>query len=747
MNRTLNIIPTPKFCQYTEGDKLSVSKVCIVGTADDVLLNALQALGEVCKLTHAACNDAQLIIYPDYAQIPQCYLDTEDRKNFEEKFSAEQGYVLKTLPTGQLAIMGQSQLGCAYGVLTLLQIIGQGIGSLIIRDYPDFRYRGIKWLIWAETGAWSYDFGDGVEAIERRMKRNIDLLFKYKINYVFADGFGFDSARFDGYADVMRNVCDYARKRGIKVACGGYSMSYGMTAHLDSYQGKDFYNRKSYPDGEIYECLGTYVPDKFPYEWRTLNHGTCLSNNPLFELKMDELTEYVRKTHITALSLHNMDAHDILPGLWETRCSECRKRWPNPSLYAKDGAAGAFAEFIDKIMERLKSVKDGDYNAAQDLVVRMVSPGYMYYSHTTDEDFEVGVKFWEAVSQYIEHKEDFLIGFREEQFYHDRPVLRVESFKNSDFKVMTAVSNFCGSDGFYDDKLFTTTAAFSYAMKGFDAMTYFNGNAFQEPLQVFNAEYSWNAENSSFYNISPRPENYTAYTALFKSMIASQVRPQEVYGDGGFLDIICQKLYGKEIGLELGKLYKLSGKNGEPPIPFASNVDIFTNYSRVEYPMRWDNEMTQEDILAKHERFSQCCLASQQAHAILDKVLNRSDVSDGLRENLTCFRECFYMGAMLCDLLTRYMELYQELRDCFDENRDKRHLIEQILELQNLVDEFGKYVNSLDVKPVDKFEGIFIRRKEMADFLVYNTDIMLASIRQNKRIPDGLRDAIKHEWY
>ena len=749
MNKTLNIIPTPKFCKYTAGKKLSVSKVCVVGTAEDILLNALAVLSEKSKLTHTACEDADLIVYADFNQVPEGYLDADDLKNFEEKFAPEQGYILKSLPNGQLAVIAQNQLGCAYGVLTLLQILGQGIDAVIIRDNPDFRIRGIKWLIWAETGAWSFDFGDGVEAMERRMKRNIDLLFKYKINNIVADGFGFDSERFEGYAQIMRNICDYARKRGMKITCGGYSMSYGMTAYLNSYQGKDFYNRKSYPDGEIYECLGTYVPGKFPYEWRTLNHGTCLSNDALTELKIQEFEEYVRKTHITALSLHNMDAYDINPGFWETRCDECKKRWPNPSLYAKDGMAGAFAEFADKIIRRLKTIKDGDYDASRDLTIRMASPGYMYYNSTNDHDFDVGTKFWAAVTEFMEERDSFIVGFREEQFYWDKPILRCETVKNAGFKTMTGDGNFCGADGFYDDRLFAINAAFNYAMKGgYDVMTIFNGNAFQEPLQVYDAEYMWNSENSGFFNISPRPANYQAYEDLFQKMVKLQYKPEEIYGDGGFIDVICQKLYGDEIGLEIAQIFKLNGKNGEPPIAFASNVDIFTNYSRAELPMRWEFEMKAEDIPVKRDRFYECSVVSMKAHKILEKVLTRTDLPDALRENLTCFSECFQMGATLCVLLYRYMVIYSDMHDHFAERQTEfGDIPDRIADLKTGIAAFQKYVNNMDVKPVDKFEGIFIRRKEMADFLDYNTDMMLASIHQNKRIPDGLREEIKHEWY
>ena len=741
MNRSLNIIPTPKYCWHTPGKVLSVSEICVVGQQAPVLRHALATLQGI---TLCSQQDAQVILYADFALVPSGLLDEDDLAVFEEDFAEEQGYILKTVPNGQIVLIAKSQQGCAYGVLTLRQMLGLPVGTFTVRDWPDFRNRGIKWLLWAELGAWSFDFGDGVDAIIRRMQQNLDQLFLYKINFVYADGFGFSVDRFEGYTEVMRTVSDYAHARGIKICTGGYAMSYGMVAHLHSYQGRDFYNRKSYPDGEIYGCLGTYVKNTESVQWRSLDRGTCLSNEALFELKMEELTEYIRKTHITGLLLHNMDAHDIAAGWWATRCDTCRKRWPNPDLFARDGAAGAIAEYIDKIMRRLRTVKDGDYDAARDLTVRISSPGYMY-TFTTDEDFDIGIRFWAAVSEYVQERDNVIIGFREQHFYHNKPVCRADTVKKSNFRLQTQIGFFNGCDGFYDDKQFTTTAALSYVMKGYTGISLFNGNAFQEPLQVFNAEYLWNSENSGFYNVSPRPANYEEYNALFEDMLNSVCRPAEVYGEGGFLDVICQKLYGQEAGTKLARIYKLCGDRGEPPIPYASNVDIFTNYSKVVYPMAWETPMKKDDIAAKTERFHQCSIVSRQAADVLTDVLNSCPLEQMLREKLTVFKSCYAMGATLCDLLYRYMLIYAKLHDGFENGAELSG--ESILALKPEIAAFTKLVNDPTVRPVDKFEGIFIRRKEMADFLDYNTDMMLLSIRQGKRIPDGTRSARTRDWW
>ena len=103
------------------------------------------------------------------------------------------------------------------------------------------------------------------------------------------------------------------------------------------------------------------------------------------------------------------------------------------------------------------------------------------------------------------------------------------------------------------------------------------------------------------------------------------------------------------------------------------------------------------------------------------------------------------MGAALCDLLYRYMLVYGELHDAFE--RGNAFSEERVMELKPDIAAFTVLVNDPGVQPVDKFEGIFIRRKEMADFLAYNTDMMVQSIRQGKRIPDGTRAARTRDWW
>ena len=78
---------------------------------------------------------------------------------------------------------------------------------------------------------------------------------------------------------------------------------------------------------------------------------------------------------------------------------------------------------------------------------------------------------------------------------------------------------FCGADGFI-------TA---------------NGNAFQVPLQVFNEEYQWNCDHSGFFKLKERPGDQEAFMELYQSALDSGFRPEEIYGERGMIEVICEK--------------------------------------------------------------------------------------------------------------------------------------------------------------------------------------------------------------
>lgn len=759
MNKFYDIIPTPKKMENTGNEIFDIKTIDIKGKTTGKTDHALSMITKETPFEKREGATNAVVIYYPMECAPEGVFKEDDFAMFDMTNAKAQGYVIKK-KDGITCIGAESEMGVVYALMTLLQLLGKPVGDFIIRDWPDFEYRGCNWLIWAETAIWSYDFGDGKEAIKKRCTRKLDMCLKYKINYVHADGFGYDVDRFPEYEDIMRTLNDEARKRGIHFGSGGYGMSYGAAGHLNSYSGKVHMNRKSYPDGEVYPCIGSYLAWKLMPDCTVARHtrltelkgreyGTCLSNEALFEEKMKEITEHIRRTHSGGYYIHNMDSHEIHPELWLARCDDCRKRWPNDDLFARDGAAGAFAEYFDKLMERVREVKDGDFDAERDTVIRMVSPGYLYANQfTEDPEFEEGVKFWGKIQEYMKDTRNFRIEFREQFFSHENDVPRVEIMKKYINPEITSLVNFCGADGFYDDKLFAPTTATNYIMKDYGSNIVMSGNAFQEPLCVFNAEYTWNCENSGFYNIENKPKNYEEFMKLYYDLMELREVPEEVFGDGGMLDVICEKLYGEKYGREIAKVFKVRGTNGEPPIACASNVDIYTNFNKVEYPMRWVSEMDEKEKDEKLIRFTECAKSSEQAYKILSDVLKNYDGDSDIKADLTWLCECFNMGRMLTARLREYMELYKELDGNFRNGTDfDNTAMDRLKALQERNKEFSDYVRGSSEKTVDRFDGSMMRREELADFLEYNTSLMMASIKENSRIPKDLRAERTHEWW
>lgn len=741
----LNIIPTPYKSSYTGGKELNFKKIYIRAEMTAPLECALELLRQKTDFIITENEDLADVIIDVAA----------DDEFFAETLAAEQGYIITKKEQGPIYITAKTGVGLAYGVVTLIQLIGKDIETLEVFDKPDFKRRANKWTVWAESGIWSYDFGDGKDAFKRRIARKLDMCLLYKINTVYFDGFGLNLDRFDDYAEVMRFANDEAAARAIALITGCYGMSYGQQGFGNTYQGKAYLNRKGYPDGEVYSCIGYFDKNKVnegdSLETRIASvfareHGSCLSNDELFEIKAKEFTDYVKATHCGGFYLHNVDAHEIHPEIWLSRCDECKKRWPNDDLYAVDGAAGAFADYFNKISRRIRAVRDGDWSA-KDFVLMPISPGYVDYHFSTDETYDNSMKFWAAVSKYLD-KENIAPCFREQFNYMERDGMRGEILKKEGMETDTAIINFGASDGFYGDKIFTAISLFNYMMKDFSYMLMANGNAFQEPLQVFNAEYMWRCENSAFGELEEKPLNAKDFLKIYRDVADGKYRPEYIYCEGGMLDVICDKLYGDKIGREMAKVYKLKGPNYECPVPLACSAEIFTNYNRVIMVMRWDNEkMTEDEIAAKKVRFLECAKVTAKARDILGAILGGEIGDNDMRADISWLHEGFSMGAELCDMLYRYMIIYERLNKAFLSGAVDGFDTADIDELYERVAQFSKRFDLAPPVPMDRFGGSYVKRQDMQDFLEYNLSLMKHSIKGKKRIPDERKELIKPHWW
>jgi len=368
----------------------------------------------------------------------------------------------------------------------------------------------------------------------------------------------------------------------------------------------------------------------------------------------------------------------------------------------------------------------------------------MYESSTDDASFEKGRRFWSRISEYMTEKRNVFPMFRENFYNHDDNRRRTEELSREWKSDGFGILNFTGADGDSSDKLFIMTAALYYLMREAKAVICANGNSYQEPLQLMNAEYMWNLHNSAFYNVENKPENYRSFVELYHGYRSTEIRPEGIYGKGGFLDAACIKLYGERAGAKMADVYRLHGKNYETAIPTACNVEIYTQHNKSNFQMRWDNQLAKQEIADTTERFDQSHAVTESAYKIVASIISNKEYTADTESDLKWFRDSLDMGTHLTEYLARYMHFFHRVDDLFDDGKTPAEDLEKELgRLSNEVEEYRSHLDGLNIKPFDLLGGAMVWRDHMMDFLLYNIGLMISSIQTNKRIPDNRRELVK----
>lgn len=720
----LNVLPTPQYAAaVVTNDQSLVEGLKTIYVDSSVTASIAAGLRFLPPMEPASMQDAALVL--------TCAPAEADEKWFAQPNAREQGYVIRERK-GQILISACCAQGLLYGIATLIQLPALQPG-FVIKDYPSIRYRANKWLIWAETEMWSYDHGDGYDAVLARVIRKLDTCLKYKINMVYFDGWGTDPERSPRYKTFMRRCNQEAEKRGIRLIFGAYTSGYGLSGHpVGKHFGKVFLNRKSYPDGETYPCLGTFIHDKrnngIPHI-KGREYGTCLSNEALIKEKLEELCRFVREIRPGALYLHNMDSCLIDQRFWLARCEDCRRQWPSDDLFAEDGMAGAFACFFDRINGTLKQEKE-------DLVIFNIAPGYMEFK-IEDEAVEQAARFWQAVQRFSKVRDGVYPLFRELFYSKDNNGLRCPAVAQRVHPF--GIINFSGSDGFYSDQPVIATAILYKMYQGTEVLISASGNYFQEPLQLINAEYMWNSDHSAFCNTDELPVGYDAFIEVYRKLRLGNYRPEGIFGTGGLLDVICQKLYGTAAP-QMSAFFHLRGSNGECPVLYPCNKELGTAANSVLLDYRWDHLLTEAEQQGWELRFEQIVRLNEQALVLLEQVR---------AQNIDAAELCrvLKINQPLIRLFYDYIKLYRRLNHHFQENIPADGLISELNTLLQQVLQERNAFSALDLQFEDAMDGAFARRKELIDTLQYNLLLMQESLRTNRRIPENRKALEEENWW
>jgi len=617
-----------------------------------------------------------IIIHQEAGSAPRSsstdVLSREDRAVFDTSWGEEQGYVLISHKEERpILAYAQNDLGCLYAAATILQLFDKKgrsfcFPSLVIRDHPDFRFRGNNWNIWCEIGGWSYDRGDGLRKYEERIKRKLDMSLRYKINLILFDGFGWNREKFPGYSALMKRLNREARKRGIHLVYGGYGSSYGAGP---KYNGHIFRNRVAYPDGKEYECIGNPLAGNSRYL------GTCLSNAELMKLKQRELTKFVNALQPGALYIHNIDAGTMAQAesRWKLRCPACRRRWPNDAADAENGMAGAFASFYDGLTDAVNAAGSRGYRPEKDCLCILVSPAYSVH-YEDDRSWKRLLDYWGAVSRCMKNSGGVKFGFREQFYNHRGREKRIRQMadvlheKGNGQEI--CILNWYGADGYYNDYLFVGNPLLNGIFEGAEMVLNGSGTAYQEPLQLLNAEYTWNYRKSPFSQ-RDMPASYGRFRRMFEGYSSAEIRTAGLFARNGFLDLACEKLYGKEAGGPMSQVYRLRGKNGESPLLYLWNT--FFNY----VPGRrfseawgyvphgrlmgsWPEDVEVDMVRRRIGWFRNTADLTEEARTKLKLALAQPDLTPAVRGDIEWLSRSASVAAIFLRVMLEYLSVYKE---------------------------------------------------------------------------------------
>ena len=510
--------------------------------------------------TERTANTAGAHIYLwDYSadRRPGVRLNFLDRQILADPGHYGQSYVIRTPDSNSLWIVGGTAEGVLLGAMSVLQLVkqqtaGVEIDGAYIRDYPNFRYRAsADWLLMAEVNRWALDWGQGIEGYKKQCEKKLDDALRYKINMVVFDGFGWGlKQRFAGYGQLMRSLNRYARARGIHLLYGGYGARYAL-ADRGEYLGKAWKNRVSYPNGPTYQCMGSEM-------------GTCRANDQLNRLKAEELRKFVATVEPGALYIHHEDVslNEFEP-MWGKRCERCRKRWPNDSLTAEDGAVGALSHLDSELVDAIDSVKNPDgYDASRDCVIILVSPGYGPDS-VSSTDWSETLEFWRNYVLHLPSFKNIQICFGgsstsfilPQEYGGQSWVSLFNSLMEGAHRQVGAFIFFAGGAGnFYTDYPLTGTPVLNAMFSGATTIYNFSGDFYEEPMEIINAEYAWNTNA----NLVRNPRNHAEAMHMYFSYMYGESKPAELFAEGGLYQDACNLLYGKSAGPIMASYYQRS---------------------------------------------------------------------------------------------------------------------------------------------------------------------------------------------
>lgn len=556
----IDVLPTPHYAERLPDSPVFATPVPL-HVAQPHLAVAADTLKRACPGIRFTDAPNGIVLW-DYSAnekpgVELNFLDTQLLADSRLRF---QSYVLKTT-RNRVWVVGGGREGVLYGAATLAQLLSSNgknatMPGVYIRDLPDFRFRAASdWLLQVEINRWALDRGQGWDAYARLVRAKLDRATRFKINMALIDGFGWSlERRTPGYAPVMRELNRYARAHAIRLLYGGYGAAYDIAQHGGEYQGDVFFNRESYPDGALYQCLA-FPQKSAPLDPRTL--GSCRGNDDLNRLKAENIAHFVDAIEPGAVYIHHEDCcvFEDFQKAWMGRCERCRRRWPNDSLLAPDGGAGALAHGYAALIDGINRVRHEGYDASLDTEIIIVSPVYMPATARSDDWSQV-LELWRQIGRQLPRAANVQIGLRETLPQPGGGKRWVELFnavmrqEGLPFEPFTFVVG--GADEFLTDYAMSGIPALNAHFLGSRSIYNATGDPFREPMELVAAQYAWNVRGDGFFRNPVKEDDL----AGVEDWIYHPQRLSALFGPGKLFDRICARLYGASAAGPMAAYYR-----------------------------------------------------------------------------------------------------------------------------------------------------------------------------------------------
>jgi hypothetical protein len=232
----------------------------------------------------------------------------------------------------------------------------------------------------------------------------------------------------------------------------------------------------------------------------------------------------------------------------------------------------------------VRSVKHSasGYDASRDCQIILVSP--VYVPDSPESEVWAGVlELWKNIGLQLPEADDVQVCFRETFPQQYGAAKWTQLFKNVTTGAGLNLGIFLffagGADNFLSDYPLSGVPSMNAMFQGARAMYNASGDFFQEPMELIDAEYSWNMRSTGFFR---DPLTYKEAESERLRYIRPG-EPRQMFGAGGIYEAACNLLYGPAAGPIMAAYYKESA--WVPDTPGKPDPE---RWEESYLPMTWD---------------------------------------------------------------------------------------------------------------------------------------------------------------